>query len=147
MAINLNRSRDVALTHYRSVAIANLPLPIDLTSERLTSVQVNARERSWPSLWVNWGVACRAVKVAAIFEPDNLKALWNAVRMRVPSVRLRKPSCAGLSAIRTPKIFNPMVENDHPPNIRLWMSSSSRIQLKRRGTRRARADWSHSRRP
>jgi hypothetical protein len=69
------RIREVRFAHhYRSVAIANPATPIDVASERLASLQVNARG-SWPSLWVNWGVACRAVKVAAIFEPDNLKAL------------------------------------------------------------------------
>jgi hypothetical protein len=113
---------------------------------RLTSLPVNARERSWPSLWVNWGVAFRAEKVADILEPDNLKALGNAIRMRAPSVRLRKPGGAGLSTIRTPKVFNPMVEDDHSANMRLWMSGSSLIRLKRRGTRCARADWSGSRR-
>jgi hypothetical protein len=34
--------------------------------------------------------------------------------MCVPSVRLRKPRCAGFSAIRTAKIFNPVDEDDHP---------------------------------
>jgi hypothetical protein len=42
--------------------------------------------------------------------------------MCVPSVRLRKPGCAGLSTIRTPKIFTPMVEDDHPPNMRCGSS-------------------------
>jgi hypothetical protein len=37
--------------------------------------------------------------------------------MCVPSVRLRKPGCAGFSAIRTPKVFNPLVEDDHPSNM------------------------------
>jgi hypothetical protein len=40
--------------------------------------------------------------------------------MCVPSVVLRKPGCAGLSANGTPKIFNPTVEDDHPANILLW---------------------------
>ena len=119
VTINLSRFARCSATHYRSVALANPATPIDLASERLISHHVNARERSWPSLRVNWGVACRAEKVADILEPNNLKALGNAIRMRVPSVRLRKPGGAGLSTIRTPKVFNPMVEDDHSPNMRL----------------------------
>jgi hypothetical protein len=53
------------------------------------------------------------VKVAAILRRDDLKAFGNAIHMCVPSVRLRKPGCAGFSAIRAPKIFNPVVEDDH----------------------------------
>ena len=34
-----------------------------------------------------------------------------------PSVRLRKPGCAGLSAIWAPKIFNPTLDYDHPSNM------------------------------
>jgi hypothetical protein len=48
-----------------------------------------------------------------MLQRDNLKAFGNAIHMRVPSVRLRKPGCAGFSAIGAPKIFNPMVEDDH----------------------------------
>src|SRR5450432_2979079 len=44
-------------------------------------------------------VAEIAVKVAAITGPDNLKAFANAIHVCVPSVRLRKPGCAGFSAI------------------------------------------------
>jgi hypothetical protein len=59
-------------------------------------------------------VAPSAAKVAAIPGPDNFKAFGNAFRMCVPSVRLRKPGYAGFSAIGTPKIFSPVVEDDHP---------------------------------
>src|ERR1019366_6489556 len=45
----------------------------------------------------------------------------------VPSVRLRKPGCAGFSAIRTPKIFNPVVEDDHPSNMSLRQDGSSQL--------------------
>ena len=73
------------------------------------------RERSWPSLWVHRAVAWRAVKVVA----DNLKAFRNTIRMCVPSIRLRKPGCAGLSTDGTPKIFSPTVEDDHPLSMTL----------------------------
>jgi hypothetical protein len=53
-----------------------------------------------------------AVKVAAIVGLDNLKAFGNAIHMCVPSVLLRKPGCAGFSAVGTPQIFNPTVEDD-----------------------------------
>jgi hypothetical protein len=51
---------------------------------------------------------------------DNLKAFGDAIYMRGPSVLLRKPGCAGFSAIRTPQIFDPTLLDDHPPNILLW---------------------------
>jgi hypothetical protein len=57
---------------------------------------------------------------------NNLKAIGNAFHMYVPSVLLRKPGCAGLSANGTPKIFNPTVEDDHHPNMRLWQAGSRR---------------------
>jgi hypothetical protein len=56
-----------------------------------------------------WAVAGNAVKVAAIPFPDNLKAFGNAIHMYVPSIRLRKQGCAGFSANRTSKIFNPTI--------------------------------------
>ena len=68
-----------------------------------------------------------AVKVAAIAGLDNLKAFGNAIHMCVPSVRLRKQGCAGFSAIRTPKIFNPVVEDDHPSNMSLRRDGSSQL--------------------
>jgi hypothetical protein len=57
-------------------------------------------------------VAEIAVKVAAITGLDNLKTFGNAIHVCVPSVRLRKPGSAGFSAIGTPQIFNPTVEDD-----------------------------------
>jgi hypothetical protein len=63
----------------------------------------------------------RAVKVAA----DNLKAFRNAIRMCVPSIRLRKPGCAGLSTDGTPKIFSPTVEDDHPLSMTLRRDHST----------------------
>jgi hypothetical protein len=70
-------------------------------------------------------VAEIAVKVAAITGLDNLKAFGNAIHVCVPSVRLRKPGCAGFSAIGTPQIFNPTVEDDngvqrHVNSLSLW---------------------------
>ena len=59
------------------------------------------------------GCRMKSSKVAA----DNLKAFRNAIRMCVPSIRLRKPGCAGLSAIWAPKIFNPTLDYDHPSNM------------------------------
>ena len=62
----------------------------------------------------DWNVARSAAKVAAIFGLDNFKAFGNAIHMCVPSVCLRKPGCTGFLAIGTPKIFSPVVEDDHP---------------------------------
>jgi|ERR1700722_1944335 len=73
----------------------------------------------------DWNVARSAAKVAAIPGLDNFKAFGNAIYMCVPSVRLRKPGCAGFSAIRTPKIFCPVVEDDHPSIMRPRRDGSS----------------------
>jgi hypothetical protein len=62
----------------------------------------------------DWNVARSAAKVAAIPGLHDFKALRNAIHMCVPSVRLRKPGYAGSLAIGTPKIFSPVVEDDHP---------------------------------
>jgi len=40
---------------------------------------------------------------------DKIKALGKDIHVYVPSVRLRKPGCAGLSANGTPEVFNPTV--------------------------------------
>jgi hypothetical protein len=60
-------------------------------------------------------VARRAVKVADIAGADNFKALWNTIHLYVPRIFIsrRNPGCAGLSATRAPKIFNPTVAG-HP---------------------------------
>jgi hypothetical protein len=65
------------------------------------------------SLRFDRNVARKAANVAAILGLDNFKAFGNAIHMWVPSVRLRKPGYAGFSAIGTPKIFSPVVEDDH----------------------------------
>jgi hypothetical protein len=65
--------------------------------------------------WFHRAVARSAVKDA----PNNLKAIGNAFHMCVPTILLRKPGFAGFSAIRTPKIFNPVFENGHLPNMSL----------------------------
>jgi hypothetical protein len=59
--------------------------------------------------WFRWAVAGRAVKVTAILGLDKIKALGKGIHVYVPSVRLRKPGCAGLSANGTPEVFNPTV--------------------------------------
>src|SRR4051794_25338642 len=66
-------------------------------------------------LWFHWTVARRAVKVADIAEPDNLKAFWNAIHLHVPRIIIhhRNPGFAGLSAMRACKIFKPSVAG-HP---------------------------------
>jgi hypothetical protein len=71
-------------------------------------------------LGVRWAVAEIAVEVAAITGLDNLKALGNAIQLHRPrqAIRHRKRGCAGLSALRTPNIFNPMVAVGHPGNMR-----------------------------
>ena len=75
----------------------------------LSRHQVSRMETGFPSL------PEPSPKVAAaILGLDNLKAFGNAIHMWAPSVRLRKPGCAGLLAIRTPKVFSPVVEDDHP---------------------------------
>jgi len=67
------------------------------------------------------GCRMKSSKVAA----DNLKAFRNAIRMCVPSIRLRKPGCAGLSTDGTPKIFSPTVEDDHPLSMTLRRDHST----------------------
>ncbi len=57
----------------------------------------------------HWPVAGRTVKVTAILGLDKIKAFGKGIHVYVPSVRLRKPGCAGLSANGTPEVFNPTV--------------------------------------
>jgi hypothetical protein len=64
-----------------------------------------------------WAVAGRAVKVAATLGLDKIKAFGKFIHVYGPSVRLRKPGCAGLSAIWASKIFNPTLDYDHPSNM------------------------------
>ena len=68
------------------------------------------------SLWFRWSVAGGAVKVSGIPGLDDRKALRRAVHLYVPVifVRRRNQGYAGLSATRTPKIFNPIVAGGHP---------------------------------
>jgi hypothetical protein len=54
--------------------------------------------------------------------------------MCVPSVRLRKPGCAGLSTDGTPKIFSPTVEDDYPPNMTLRRDRSTPQVAERLGS-------------
>jgi hypothetical protein len=54
-----------------------------------------------------WAVAGRAVKVTPLLGLDKIKAFGKFIHVDVPSVRLRKPGCAGLSANGTPEVFNP----------------------------------------
>jgi PAS domain-containing protein len=42
------------------------------------------------TLWFNWSVARRAVKVAAIAELDSLKTFGNAVHLYVPRILIRR---------------------------------------------------------
>jgi len=71
------------------------------------------------TLWFHRPVAESAVKVAAIFRLDNLKAFANAIHLHDPglAVRRRKLGCAGLAALRTSKILNPAIAG-HPVNKR-----------------------------
>jgi hypothetical protein len=66
------------------------------------------------SLRFDWNAARRAAKVAAMLGLDDLKTVGNAIHMGAPTVPLRKPGCAGFLASGTSKIFNPVVEDDHP---------------------------------
>ena len=56
-------------------------------------------------------VARRTVKVAATLGLDKIKAFRKDIHVYGPSVRLRKPGYAGLSAIWAPKLFNPTLDN------------------------------------
>jgi hypothetical protein len=67
--------------------------------------------------WFRWAVAGRAVKVAASLGLDKIKAFRKFIHVYGPSVRLRKPGCAGLSAIWAPKLFNPTLDYDHLSNM------------------------------
>ena len=67
--------------------------------------------------WFRWAVARRAVKVTAILGLDKIKAFGKFIHVYGPSVRLRKPGCAGLSAIWAPELFNPTFDYDHPSNM------------------------------
>jgi hypothetical protein len=69
------------------------------------------------SLEFRWTVAGRAVKVAATLGLDKIKAFGKFIHVDGPSVRLRKPGCAGLSAIWAPKFFNPTLDYAHPSNM------------------------------
>jgi hypothetical protein len=48
---------------------------------------------------------------------DEIKAFGKFIHVDGPSVRLRKPGCAGLSAIWAPKFFNPTLDYAHPSNM------------------------------
>jgi hypothetical protein len=75
--------------------------------------------------WFRWAVARRAVKVTAILGLDKIKALGKGIHVYVPSFRLRKPGCTGLSAHGTPEVFNPTVQDDHRSNMSLQRAGSS----------------------
>ena len=77
--------------------------------------------------WFHWAVAGRAVKVTAILGLDKIKAFGKGIHVYVPSVRLRKPGCAGLSANGTPKVFNPAVWDDHRSTMSLRRDGSSQL--------------------
>jgi hypothetical protein len=66
-------------------------------------------------LGVGRAVAGSAVKVTAVLGFDNLKTKGNAVRSHSPRLAIghRKRGSAGLAALRTSKIFNPMVAGCH----------------------------------
>jgi hypothetical protein len=66
-------------------------------------------------LSVDRTVAESAVKVFAVLGFDNLKTGGNAVRSHSPRLAIghRKLGSAGLAALRTPEIFNPMVAGCH----------------------------------
>ena len=66
-------------------------------------------------LSVDRAVAESAVKVFAVLGFDDLKTRGNAVRSHSPRLAIghRKLGSAGLAALRTPEIFNPMVAGCH----------------------------------
>src|SRR3981189_3971927 len=70
-------------------------------------------------------VARRAVKVAATLGLDKIKAFRKFIHVYGPSVRLRRPGCAGLSAIWASKIFNPTLDYDHPSNMSAQRGTAS----------------------
>jgi hypothetical protein len=72
-----------------------------------------------------WAVPGRAVKVAGTLGLDKIKAFGKFIHVYGPSVRLRKPGCAGLSAIWAPKLFNPTLDYDHLSNMSAWVIAQS----------------------
>jgi hypothetical protein len=67
------------------------------------------------SLGFHLEVARGTIKVPAVLGFENPKALGNAIHLYIERViGLRKFGGAGLSALWTPKNFNPMVGGGHP---------------------------------
>jgi hypothetical protein len=66
-------------------------------------------------LSVDRAIAESAVKITAVLGFDNLKTSGNAVWSHSPRLAIghRKLGSAGLAALRTPEIFNPMVAGGH----------------------------------
>src|SRR5216683_4339753 len=67
------------------------------------------------SLGFHSAVARGTTKVPAVLGFENPKALGNAIHLYIERViGLRKFGGAGLSALWTPKNFNPLVGGSHP---------------------------------
>jgi hypothetical protein len=100
----------------RRISVRLFPLNIATGNEE--TAKMNLRLAGY--LGVHWDIARRAVKAVAIFARDSLKAFWDAIYPHVPrmAIRLRKHGYASLSAMRTSKIFNPMIADNRPVSIR-----------------------------
>ena len=78
------------------------------------------------SLGVHRDIARGAVKGDAVLVFDNPKAFGNAIHPYIERViHLRKLGSAGLSALGTPVVFNPMLAGRHPTNMHLRLLRST----------------------
>ena len=80
------------------------------------------------SLGVHRDIARGAVKGDAVLGFDNPKAFGNAIHPYIERViHLRKLGSAGLIALRTVVVFNPMLAGRHPTNMHLRLLRSTSI--------------------